>query len=206
VDYDSQPDLEFNLRGIDLVISTISGTPQINLIDAAAASNVRSFVPSEFEGPPDRRGRHDPLDRGKAAALERLRHWTHKRNCTMRYTSFVCGVFYERFAPGGLASVDIGTSTGANYQGAYLMDIGNSTAEIVERNSSGRSVYVSMTSVNDVGRFLAAALDLGIQNWPTEFKMYGDRRKVSEILQWAEATKGGLSRCLNTLLLSTDIK
>ncbi|KAH8599180.1 isoflavone reductase family protein-like protein [Bisporella sp. PMI_857] len=198
VDYDSQSDLQFHLRGVDLVISTVSGTPQINLIDAAAAANVRRFVPAEFEGPPARRGRHDPLDRGKSAALERLRHWTNQRRCVMRFTIFTCGVFFERFAPGGLASVNIGNSTGANYQGAYLMDIGNSTAEIVERNSSGRQIYISMISVNDAMKFVAAAVELDPQTWPGELRMASERRTVSEVLQWAEAIKGGA-------LFSTDI-
>jgi hypothetical protein len=50
VDYDNQTDLLYALRGTDLVISTISGSPQINLIDAASRAEVRRFVPSEFEG------------------------------------------------------------------------------------------------------------------------------------------------------------
>lgn len=156
VNYDSQDELRFSLRGIDLVISTVSGAPQINLIDAAAHSGVRRFVPAEFEGPLARRPRHardDPLDRGKAASLERLRHWQNQRRCEMRFTVFTCGVFYERFARGGLASVDVGASTGINYQGSYLMDIESSTAEIVARtSSSGRDVpiYLSLLSIQYV--------------------------------------------------------
>lgn len=201
VDYDNQEDLQFNLRGIDLVISTVSGTPQMNLIDAAATSNVGRFCPAEFEGPPVRRGRNDPLDRGKAAALERLRHWATQRQCIMRFTIFTCGVFYERFAPNGLYSAGIGDSTGATYQGAYLMDIGTNTAEIVERNSAGRPIYISMISLNDVGRFVAAAVDINLQTWPNELRMTGERRTVSEVLQWAEAVKGGMSQYspINTL-------
>lgn len=197
VNYDNQTDLQFNLRGVDLVISTVSGNPQINLIDAAAVSNVRRFVPAEFEGPPGRRPANDPLDRGRAACLDRLRHWSHQRR-PMRSTIFSCGVFYERFARGGLAAMGIGLSTGVSYQGSYLMDIGAGTAEIVERTHSGQPTTISMISVNDVGRFLVAAIDLGPQTWPGEFRMQGDRRTVTEILQWAEAVKGGA-------LFSTDI-
>ena len=198
VNYDSQADLQFNLRGVDLVISTVSGTPQTNLIDAAATSNVRRFCPSEFEGPPARRGRNDPLDRGKAVALERLRYWANHRQGTMRFTVFTCGVLYERFAPNGLWSAGVGHSTGATYQGAYLMDVGNNTAEIVERNSAGRPIYISMISLNDVGRFVAAAVDLDLQTWPNELRMTGERRTVSEILQLAETVRGG--ECLAYLL------
>ena len=191
VDYDNQEDLRYTLRGVNLVISTVSGNPQINLIDAAAHSGVQRFVPAEFEGPPARRPRHDPLDRGKAASLERLRTWTRSSRCDMKFTIFTCGVFFERFARGGLASIGIGNSTGANYQGAYLMDIGSSTAEIVERTAAGRPIYISLVSVNDVGRFLAAALELDITTWSGEFRMAAERISVTEALQWAEAVKGG---------------
>jgi hypothetical protein len=85
----------------------------------------------------------------------------------------------------------IGASTGVYFQGSYLMDIGEGTAEVVERNTAGNPIYISMISVNDVGRFLAAAIELGPRDWPSEFRMAGDRRTVSEILSWAEAVRGG---------------
>jgi hypothetical protein len=181
--------LRYNLQGIDLVISTVSGHAQINLIDAAANTRVRRFVPSEFEGPPSRQRPNDALDRGKSVSRERLRYWLHRTN--MRSTIFCCGVFYERFAPGGLACMNIGASTGVYYQGTYLMDIERGTAEIVEHHASGQPIYISMISVHDVGRFLAAAIELGPRDWPGEFRMAGDRRTVSEILSWAETVRGG---------------
>lgn len=193
VNYDNQEELRYTLRGIDLVISTVSGNPQINLIDAAAHSNVRRFAPAEFEGPPGRRPRNDPLDRGRAATLDRLRHWSHHHRHPMASTLFICGVFYERFARGGLASLGIGASTNVFHQGSYLMDVEASTAEIVERQSGGQPVAISLclTSVYDVAQFLVAALDIRLQNWPAEFRMQGDRRTVAEVLQWAESVKGG---------------
>lgn len=109
----------------------------------------------------------------------------------MRFTIFSCGIFYERFANGGLAAMNIGTSTGIQNEGAYLMNPRLGTAEIVERTTSGRPVYVCLTSVYDVGRFIVAALDLGPQNWPGEYRMHGERRTVTEILQWASAVRGG---------------
>lgn len=73
------------------------------------------------------------------------------------------------------------------------MDVEASTAEIVERQSGGHAVAISlcMTSVYDVAQFLAAALDINLQDWPAEFRMQGDRRTVAEVLQWAESVKGG---------------
>ncbi|KAE9374643.1 isoflavone reductase family protein-like protein [Stipitochalara longipes BDJ] len=191
VDYDSQEDLRFTLRGIDLVISTIPGSAQLNLMDAAAYSSVRRFIPAEFEGSPRRRTRKDPLDRGKAAVLDRLRHWAHHPRHPMACTVFCCGVFYERFARGGLISLGIGTSTGVSVQGSYLMDIEASTAEVVEEDREGNPIHLNLTSMYDVARFLVAALDLSLDSWPQEFRMSGERRTVGEVLQWAEAVKGG---------------
>ncbi|TVY19704.1 Oxidoreductase swnR [Lachnellula arida] len=190
VDYDSQDDLRYTLRGIDLVLSTVSGVPQINLIDAAAHSGVRRFVPAEFEGPPARRTGNDPLDRGKRATIDRLRHWSSHPRHRMRFTIFSCGVFYERFANGGMAALDMGASTGIQNEGSYMMNARLGTAEVVECNTSGQPVYVCLTSVYDVGRFVIAALDLGLQTWPGEFRMSGERRTVTEILQWAAAVRG----------------
>lgn len=99
----------------------------------------------------------------------------------------------------------IGLSTGVSYQGSYLMDIGAGTAEIVERTQSGQPTTISMISVNDVGRFLVAAIALDPQTWPGEFRMQGDRRTVTEVLQWAEAVRGGENFLLFNSILRHDV-
>ncbi len=71
------------------------------------------------------------------------------------------------------------------------MDVELSTAKVVENTASDRPISISMTSVHDLARYIVAALELGIQNWPEEFTMYGDRRTVNDILRWAESVKGG---------------
>lgn len=87
--------------------------------------------------------------------------------------------------------MNIGLSTSVATPGSYLMNVELSTAEIVEYNAAGQPIYLCLTSVNDVARFLVAALELGLQTWPSEFRMCGDRRTVSEVVEWAEAVKGG---------------
>ncbi|QSZ33096.1 hypothetical protein DSL72_002681 [Monilinia vaccinii-corymbosi] len=190
VNYDNQDDLRFHLRGVDVVISTVSGVPQINLIDAAANSRVQRFVPAEYQDKLVGRPMNDPSDHGRAASIERLRHWAQNRRHRMQYTIFCCGVFYERFARGGLASMGIGASTTLGYQGSYLMNMEVNIAEIVEYSVAGQPISVSMTSVHDVARFITAALDLGQQMWPEEFRMQGDKKTLTEIVQYAEAVKG----------------
>ncbi|KAI0101747.1 isoflavone reductase [Nemania sp. FL0031] len=177
VDYNNMDTLQFFLEGVDLVISTISGVEQLNLIDAARRARVRTFVPSEFEGSIGQRPlpANDPFDNGSSAALERLRHWASQRASPMKYTVFSCGVFYERFAPGGLGSYSMGASFRLQNQGDYLIDVGIGEAELPESNAQGRPIQITLTSAYDVARFVAAAIELGIDTWPREFKMRGAR-------------------------------
>ena len=85
----------------------------------------------------------------------------------------------------------IGASTNVAYQGTFLMDVEMSTAEVVERHSNGHDIHVCLTSVNDVARFVVAALALNPNSWPAEFRMRGERRTVREVLHWAEVVRGG---------------
>ncbi|RDA93727.1 hypothetical protein CP533_0217 [Ophiocordyceps camponoti-saundersi (nom. inval.)] len=184
VDYEDGNRLAFALRGVDLVISTVSGRAQINLIHAAVHGRVRVFVPSEFEGSishrPDQSHRHDPLDRGSAQALALLRSLA--RESRIRYTVFSCGLFMERFHPCGLAYLNIGRGAAIARPGDYLVDINRATAEFADRDARGRSVRVCLSSVYDVVRFLVAAIDLGAERWPVEFTMCGDRMSLNELV------------------------
>ena len=192
VDYNNQRELQYALRGTDLVISTVLGSPQINLIDAASRAGVRRFVPAEFEGPPTRRPppNQDPFDRGRASAIHCLRESSRRKTRhPMQFTVFTCGIFYERFARGGLASKGIGMGTGLEHQGAYLIDIERNTGEVIQYNSSNQAVSICMTAVADLAQFVVAALSLDINNWPAEYRMRGDRRTVTEIINYAQAIK-----------------
>ncbi|KAF9881992.1 isoflavone reductase family protein [Colletotrichum karsti] len=192
VDYDDDETLKFVLQGIDIVISTIRGQEQINLIKAARNARVRLFVPAEFEGCLSRRpsSSNHPLDFGSSEAIELLKHCASSKSKKIEYTVFSCGILYERFAPGGLEQYGMGMRENIQAQGSYLVDVGNCTADIVETNSQGRPVQVSMTSVADVGRFIAAALDIGPGNWPREFKMRGDRMSVRDIFANCSNVRG----------------
>lgn len=204
VDYNNIEELRYTLQGVELVISTISGCPQLNLIDAARRARVRTFMPSEFEGAlAGRPTPSDPLGRGSEAALDILQQWTQSNSSppAMQYTVFSCGVFYERFAPGGLALLNISTGPNVPNSGDFLVNIGNATAEIVEFNAHGGPVVVSMTSVYDVARFVAAAIEVGPNVWPREFKMRGDQLSVRDIVRACSSVRNSRFICL----LSTDL-
>lgn len=210
VNFADVEDLRYTLQGVDLVISTIPGASQLHLIEAAHLARVRTFVPSEFEGALARRppASNDPLDdRGSAQALDRLTQLSqpqpppqpqHSRPRPsppplppMGFTVFSCGVLYERLAPGGLTAFNIGGGQTLSGQGDYLADIGNATAEIVETNAQGGTVLVSMTSVFDVARFVAAAIEIGPERWPRELRMRGDQLSVRDIVARAMSVRGG---------------
>ncbi|KAI1303452.1 isoflavone reductase [Xylaria venustula] len=191
VDYHNPGNLQFILQGVDLVISTVSGVEQLNLIDAARQARVHTFVPSEFEGSLNHRPEpdDDPFDNGSAGALQQLQHWSSSRHYPMKYTVFSCGIFYERFAPGGLQTYNMGASCHLSRQGAYMIDVGLGTAEIPTTNAQGRQIQITLTSAFDVARFVAAAVDLGIDNWPREFKMRGARITPQRILQFCSEVR-----------------
>ena len=185
VNYSNNQDLAFKLAGVHTVISTVSGPAQRALIDAAAQAGVRRFAPSEFEGPPALRPQGpDALDRGKRATLERLQYHQSRG---MQYTCFVCGILYERFAPGGMIASRIGRGSGTSSEGDYLMSVRQSRAQIPYQ-ANGQLATICLTSTEDVGKFVATAI--GLQQWPSEFRMRGERLSVSRVVQIAEAVRG----------------
>lgn len=191
VDFASVEELRYALQGVDLLISTISGVEQLNLIDAARRARVRVFVPSEFEGPVSHRPADDPLDRGSHAALDLLRQWSQSKPNGMQYTVFSCGLFMERFGPGGLQAYNLGASTGVQNSNDYVVDISQAAGEIIETSPSGRPVQVVLTSVYDVARFVAAAIELGPNSWPREFKMKGDQMTLRDLVATCSNVRGG---------------
>ncbi|OAQ74761.1 isoflavone reductase family protein [Purpureocillium lilacinum] len=194
VDYGDLASLAFALQGVDLVLSTVTGRPQMNLIQAAARSRVRTFVPAEFEGSLSRRPSSSsssssssdsshcalPTDRASANCLALLRQLASQSR--MRYTVFSCGMFMERLHPCGLGYFEAGRNAAADRPADFLVDISSATAEYPDRDPKGRSVRVCMSSIYDVARFVVAAVDLGPERWPHEFTMRGDRMTVRELV------------------------
>ena len=201
VDFTNMQELRYTLQGVDLVISTISGNEQLNLIDAARQARVRHFVPSEFEGDLQHRPANDPFDQGSHAARDLLDRWCSPTD--MNFTVFSCGLFMERFGPGGLQSYALGTSSGVQGPSDYIVDVAEATAEVVEADRRGRPAQISLTSVYNVAQFVAAAIELGVENWPREFRMRGDQMAVRELVATCSTVRGGgLPRqsCLGRML------
>ena len=188
VNYSSASDLQFKLAGVDTVISTVSGDAQLRLIDAAANAHVRRFVPAEFGGPPALRSPQDVLDNERRRALLKL---AQLESIGMQFCVFTCGVFYDRFGPGGLGQSQLGSSSGIAGEGAYLIDYRRMVARLPYNNAEGRSAKISMISVKDLAHFVVAALSLS--SWPREFRVRGDRMSVRDLVSVAQSVRG-LSR------------
>ncbi len=185
VDYDDADSLKYALRGIDTVISTVTGAPQVELIKAAVSVRVRRFAPAEFEGLPQLRPANDPLDRHRSLAL----HWLNHYSQFVQSTRFVCGILYERFQPGGLAQSIMGLSSGFSGEGDYIMNCRTMEAQVPAYDAENNSdVAICMTAAQDVGRFVTKAIDL--KQWPAELRMCGQRILVKDLVATVSRLKG----------------
>ncbi|KAF2169871.1 hypothetical protein M409DRAFT_64855 [Zasmidium cellare ATCC 36951] len=185
IDYSEPETLRFALRGIDTVISTVTGPNQIQLIQAAVAARVRRFAPAEFEGPPRLRAANDPLDRGRSVARQWLNHYAQN----IQSTAFVCGILYERFQPGGLAQSQIGMASGFSGEGDYIMNCRLMTAQAPAYDHNNEpNATICMTAAQDVARFVTQSLDL--RTWPSELRMHGQRIQVKDFVLQVQRLTG----------------
>jgi len=194
VDYHNTDALRFLLQGVNLVISTIPGVEQLSLIEASRAARVDRFIPSEFEGLVSQRPmpEHDPyISKGSAEARALLRRYSRSKSAPLNYTIFSCGMFYERFGPGGLQARGMGASFEILGQRDCMIDIDHGYAQVPTTGPDGRAIHIALTSAYDVARLVVAALDLGISNWPHEFKMYGSKLPSVQLSQICSETMGG---------------
>lgn len=75
----------------------------------------------------------------------------------------------------------------ADKSGAYLVGLKNGIAELPVKDDGGWP-RITFTSLRDVGKFVAAALDL--PEWEEEMGMSGDTLTMGELLDCAEAVTG----------------
>ncbi|XPS78959.1 hypothetical protein M3J07_010967 [Ascochyta lentis] len=183
VDYKSSSSLQHALIGIDTVISTVTGKPQLRLIEAAVQCRVRRFAPAEFEGQPGQRVPNSVLDRGKSSALNLLQHYS----AYIQSTVFVCGIFYERFAVGGLRTHHMGANI-ANREGDYIADLRNMTAIAPAYDAANNHSYVCLISIYDVAKFVVRSLN--IPHWPAEMSMCGERIGVHALIELIKTCRG----------------
>ena len=185
MDYSNIESLQYALRGIDTVISTVTGPNQIELIRAAVSVNVRRFAPAEFEGLPQLRSANNPLDRSRLLARQLLSHYSQR----IQSTTFVCGILYERFQPGGLQQSRMGVTSRFASEGDYIMNCRLMQAQVPAYDAvNSPSVRICMTAAQDVGRFVTKAIDL--RQWPPELRMVGQRVLVTDLINSVQTMTG----------------
>ena len=193
VDYENPASLTYTLKGVDLVVSTICGDAQLSLVKAAAATHVRHFIPSAFSGPAEQCAPRSIGQEAWQELMSLLQH--HEAVSSMRYTLFTCGVFYERFGPGGLNASQISTLTSRHpavgEEGNLLLDIrlGKATIPVI---SGTEELSICMTSARDVARYVVAAIQAyeDLSAWPQEFRFCTARLSMSELVAIGSRVRG----------------
>jgi len=110
-------------------------------------------------------------------------------------TAFVCGVFYERFQPGGLTRARIGTRSGFGNEGDYIIDVANMSAQAPAYDMHNQpSVTICMTSAANVARFVTRAIEM--PRWPAELRMSAERLTVQQLLLLVKHLKSTFFRVL----------
>lgn len=175
--------------GIDTVISTVTGASGLNLLHAAAQQGVRRFMPAEFEGKPASRPEtEDMLD--PAGSRKVIRQWCeyYQSQSRLEYTIVSCGVLYERFAPGGLVSQRLGTSTMPQGEGDFIVNLRTRMVNTSVFTVSGKDAMLCLSSAEDVARLLVRAVDL--PRWPAELTIASQRLSVRFIIEKAQKLFG----------------
>jgi uncharacterized protein YbjT (DUF2867 family) len=183
VDYANHDSLVSALEGCDTVISAIFsrddeagalGTNQLNLLSAAREVGVKRFAPSDF-GTDSSSDKIVQRQKNKRPILEAL------KRTGMEYTQFHNGIFMNYFCSGSPNQAE-GLS-GLNPMSA-LLDVANGKATI----PGDGKVNFTTTDVRDVGRFVAASLDL--EKWEPEFGMSGSTLTYDQLVEVAEKVTG----------------
>jgi hypothetical protein len=195
VDYTNDTALRHAVMGVHTIISTITGEAEVALIKAAGAVGVRRFAPAEFEGPPSHQlspagntTELDPLDHGKRNARAWLSHYPN-----LESTVFVCGVLYERFAPGGLHASFLGLNAQYGAEGDYLINVRNLKATAPCLDVRGTDVKLCLTAAQDVAALVVKAIGMPLGSWLPELRMVGARMTVSKLLETVLRVRGSSS-------------
>ncbi|KAH6974079.1 hypothetical protein EDB80DRAFT_869425 [Ilyonectria destructans] len=199
VDYLSSESLASALKGVHTVVSVTSAHDdtqaqvQINLLHAAIEASCRRFAPSQwgFGGVHQAEG--------------------HDEFANFNHGSFMNCIGHGIFPPSGPESGEVttldqlrkgfGYKSGedeacaglhrqgplADKSGAHLIGMRNGIAELPIKDD-GTWPRITFTTLPDVGRFVAASLDL--PKWEEDMSMAGDTLTMGELLSHAESVTG----------------
>jgi nucleoside-diphosphate-sugar epimerase len=179
VDYSSAQSLETALQGVHTVISCIwsygpdFGTSQLALLKAAEDAGVKRFVPSDWAT--------DYYGSVNAYAAKTT-VWNAVKASGLEYTRFINGIWMNLW---GLGTPRNEAEALSGYAGPpFLIDMKKRTA-LIPGDGSQKVVF---TNMRDVGKFVAASLDL--QHWDPDSRIVGDEKSYAEVVDLAESITG----------------
>ncbi|KAJ6186503.1 hypothetical protein N7519_007804 [Penicillium mononematosum] len=166
-------------KNVHTIISTLGldfedvSNAQLRLISAAAASKcVKRFAPSEFNVDYD-------LPDSVLPYPEKRFHSVARRaieKTRLEYTYFVCGMFMDYF---GMPKIE--SPLRPTYS---ILDLQNNQIKVP---GNGKAI-LAMTMARDVGRYVAAAVDL--PQWPKVLTIIGSQISLNDLVDVAVAAKG----------------
>lgn len=190
VDYNSHEQLTKALEGVHTVLSCIwsygpdVGTSQLALLEAAKEAKVKRFVPSEWSIPA-----YDTVTFYKPKEAV----WEAVQKSGLEYTRFINGLWMNVWAPGAPRDE---VRARAGYMGpAFMVDI-NEGSITIPGDGSGT---MSVTNMEDVGKYAAAALDF--DKWDADSVIVNERFTVNELVEKIEKATG---KTLNKTFISVE--
>ncbi|KAK5993732.1 Oxidoreductase BOA1 [Cladobotryum mycophilum] len=177
VDYKSIDQLTEALRGVHTVISCVWSfgpevtTTQLALLEASKAAGVKRFVPSDWAI-----NKYDIVDyyANKAPV------WKAVQESGLEYTRFICGIWMNCWGSGAPNDEAV-----AGYRGPpFMIDFKNRTVSIPGDGTQ----KVAFTEMRDIGKFVAASLDLA--QWIPDTFIVSDSLSYNELVELAEKVTG----------------
>lgn len=184
-DYGSIPSLVNALSGVHTVISVLKIVGphaveyETNLLHAAKAAGVRRFAPAAFENGPLATVRVTILAMNKPAV------WQACLDSGLEVARFSGGMFMNYLALGS----GIDDATQGLFDEPIIWDVSAGKVEMPVRED-GTAPKLTMTSLRDIGRFVAAACEMSEGRWEGSMQMVGQVVAVDEVTQIIEEVTG----------------
>ncbi|KAF7125971.1 hypothetical protein CNMCM5793_002330 [Aspergillus hiratsukae] len=192
VDYTSHTSLVAALKDIDTVLSVVlipgpaSITYQLNLLNAAIDAGCRRFAPSEFALCEQAQAQVDLL-KPKNVVWEAVKGKVEEG--AIDAARFPCGMFMNYLGI-GIGGDKEKVARAGFAEGAFLVHLDAEPAYVVVPvREDGSSPRLTLTDIRDVGRFVAAALEM--EEWGgRELGMAGDTVGFDELVRLCEKYTG----------------
>lgn len=188
VDYDSPASLSSALQGVDTLISTISTqhpsqvhvyeTVQLALLEAAKTAGVRRFAPSEWTTTL-------ATTRNVELYAPKLRVWEAVEASGLEYTAFLPGVFMNYMAHGA-PHPRVQQDCFDGLADAFFVGVDFPSRSILIPGTGEERI--AFTTTQDIGRFVAAAVDLDV--WTPESGFAGWAGTWHQIVEVLESLTG----------------